>query len=235
MKTIVVGSTGGVGRELVKHLVNSPYYQSIILPVRKPLEDWNSFSEQQKSKMKIIIEENFDFLGDSKEDLEKIFGTEKIDSLFDCLGGSYLNNDDLRKVDKTYAIYCAEICEKLNINHFSIISTNKASPDSSSVYNRIKGEADEEILKKNIKYIDIYRPGVILGRPNAGCLEKFVGSFVCCCANVTATNLAKAMMINDINIHKPAGELSELEDGYKKINRNSDINNIAANNEVKFD
>ena len=122
--------------------------------------------------MKIIIEENFDFLGDSKEDLEKIFGTEKIDSLFDCLGGSYLNNDDLRKVDKTYAIYCAEICEKLNINHFSIISTNKASPDSSSVYNRIKGEADEEILKKNIKYIDIYRPGVILGRPNAGCLEK---------------------------------------------------------------
>lgn len=148
MKTIVVGGTGGVGRELVKHLVNSPNYQTIILPVRKPLEDWNSFSEQQKSKIKIIIEENFDFLGDSKEDLEKRFETEKVDSLFDCLGGSYLNNDDLRKVDKTYAIYCAEICEKLNINHFSIISTNKASPDSSSVYNRIKGEADEEILKK---------------------------------------------------------------------------------------
>lgn len=76
MKTIVVGGTGGVGRELVKHLVNSPNYQSIILPVRKPLEDWNSFSEQQKSKMKIITEENFDFLGDSKEELEKRFGTE---------------------------------------------------------------------------------------------------------------------------------------------------------------
>lgn len=235
MKTIVVGGTGGVGRELVKHLVNSPNYQTIILPVRKPLEDWNSFSEQKKSKMKIMIEENFDFLGDSKEDLEKRFETEKIDSLFDCLGGSYLSNDDLRKVDKTYAIYCAEICEKLSINHFSIISTNKASPDSSSVYNRIKGEADEEILKKNIKYIDIYRPGVILGRPNAGCFEKFVGSFICCFANVTATNLAKAMMINDINIHNPVGELSELEDGYKKIVRNPEINNIASNNEIKFD
>lgn len=43
------------------------------------------------------------------------------------------------------------------------------------------------------------------------------------------------MMINDINIHNPAGELSELEDGYKKINRNAEINNIAACNEVKFD
>ncbi len=84
MKTIVVGGTGGVWRELVKYLVNSQNYQTIILPVRKPLEDWNSISEQQKSKMKIMIEETFDFFGDSKEDLEKRFETEKIYSLFDC-------------------------------------------------------------------------------------------------------------------------------------------------------
>ena len=165
----------------------------------------------------------------------KKYLAEKIDSLFDCLGGSYLSNDDLRKVDKTYAIYCAEICEKLNIAHFSIISTNNASPDSSSVYNRIKGEADEEILKKDIKYIDIYRPGIILGRPNAGCLEKIVGSCICCLANVTATNLAKAMMINDINIHNPIGELSELKNGYKKIIRNSEINDIVAYIRLKSD
>ena len=234
MKAIVLGETGGVGRELVKSLVNSPNYSKIFLPVRRTLEDWNSFTEEQKAKMEIIIEENFDFLGGSKEELEKKFGTEEINSLFDCLGGSYMNNESLQKIDKEYAIYCAEICEKLNISHFSIISTNKASPDSSSFYNRIKGEADEEVLKKNIKYIDIYRPGIILGRPNAGCLEKFVGSFVCCFANVTAQNLAKAMMIKDIKIINPIGEKTELNEGYKKIIRNAEINDIAENNEVKF-
>ena len=234
MKTILLGGTGGVGRELVKLLVNSSNYQKIILPVRRKLEEWNSFTEQQKSKMVIMIEENFDFLGDSKEDLEKRFGNEKIDSLFDCLGGTYTSNEALKKVDKIYAIYCSEICEKLSINHFSIISTNRASPDSSSYYNRIKGEADEEILKKNIKYIDIYRPGIILGRENAGCLERFVGSLVCCCSTVTAQNVAKAMMINDINLLKPIGEERELKEGYKKITRNNEINNIAERNEITF-
>ena len=62
-----------------------------------------------------------------------------------------------------------------------------------------------------------------------------MGRFICCCANVTTTNLAKAMMINDINVINPVGELTELKDGYKKIIRNPEINNITTNNKIKFD
>lgn len=51
MKTLVLGGTGGVGRELVKLLVNSPNYQKIILPVRRTLEDRNSFPEELKSNV----------------------------------------------------------------------------------------------------------------------------------------------------------------------------------------
>ena len=47
-----------------------------------------------------------------------------------------------------YEIKFMWICEKLSINHFSVISINKVSLNSNSFYNRIKGEADEEILKK---------------------------------------------------------------------------------------
>lgn len=179
--------------------------------------------------MSIIIEDNFYFLGDSKEELENKFGKDKIDSLFDYLGGSYSSNESLTKIDKIYAIYAAEICEKLDIKHFSIISTNSASPDSCSFYNRIKGEAEEEIMKKNIKFIDIYRPGIILERPNAGCFERFIGAFVCCFDNVTALNLAKAMMFNDININNPVEENSDLKVEYKRIIRNNEINKIAEN------
>ncbi len=59
-------------------------------------------------------------------------------NLYDCLGVSYMN----------YEIKFMWICEKLSINHFSVISINKVSLNSNSFYNRIKGEADEEILKK---------------------------------------------------------------------------------------
>ena len=42
-------------------------------------------------------------------------------------------------------------------------------------------------------------------------------------------------MINDINVINPVGELTELKDGYKKIIRNPEINNITTNNKIKFD
>merc|ERR1711879_441988 len=58
------------------------------------------------------------------------------------------------------------------------------------VYKRMKGLAVEAVLKKNIKRIYVYKPGILLGRFSAtsaasvrskGNWDKIVGCFTCCC------------------------------------------------------
>jgi len=86
MISIVLGSTGAVGRELIQFLTSSSKYSKILLPLRNPLPEWEKMPENQKSKLKILKMENFDFLKKSKEEITQILEEEKIDSFFNCLG-----------------------------------------------------------------------------------------------------------------------------------------------------
>ena len=127
MNTIVVGGTGAVGRKLIEFLCKDSKYSKIYIPCRRELDEWANYSEEEKNKMIIIKVDNLDFLGGTKEQLQEKFGTEKIDSIFDCLGSrTSKGKEELTRVDKTYAIYCAEMCEKLDIPHYSLLSSRSA-------------------------------------------------------------------------------------------------------------
>ena len=54
---------------------------------------------------------------------------------------------------------------------------------------KIKGEEEEEIVKKIIILIKIFRFVIMLERPNERFFERFVWGLVCCFVNVTALNL----------------------------------------------
>ena len=86
MISILLGSTGAVGRELLECLLSSSKYSQIILPLRNPLKEWENYPLEQREKMKIIKRENFDFLNGTKEELIEILGTNEINSFFNCLG-----------------------------------------------------------------------------------------------------------------------------------------------------
>ena len=231
MISIVLGSTGAVGRELIQCLTSSPKYSKILLPLRNPLPEWEKMPDNQKSKLKILKMENFDFLKKSKEEIIEILGEEKINSFFNCLGSvTAKGEEELRKIDKEYAIDSAELCEKLSIDHYSIISSRGSSLNSCILYLRVKAEAEEEILKKNVKFIDIFQPGLIKERANARCGEKFMGCFCpCCYANVHVKSLAKAIMLFDLNIYDSDREESNIKDSYKRRVSNDEILNIVKN------
>jgi hypothetical protein len=229
MISIVLGSTGAVGRELIQFLTSSSKYSKILLPLRNPLPEWEKMPENQKSKLKILKMENFDFLKKSKEEITQILEEEKIDSFFNCLGSvTAKGEEELRKVDKEYAIDSAELCEKLSIDHYSIISSRGSSLNSCILYLRVKAEAEEEILKKNVKFIDIFQPGFIKERANARCGEKFMGCFCTCCYPcVHVKSLAKAIMLFDLKLYDSDDvEKKNINDGYKRIVSNEEILNI---------
>ena len=223
MISIVLGSTGAVGRELIQCLTSSPKYSKILLPLRNPLPEWEKMPDNQKSKLKILKMENFDFLKKSKEEIIEILGEEKINSFFNCLGSVTAKGEE-------YAIDSAELCEKLSIDHYSIISSRGSSLNSCILYLRVKAEAEEEILKKNVKFIDIFQPGLIKERANARCGEKFMSCCCCCCyPSIHVKSLAKGIMLFDLNIYDNDREESNIKDSYKRRVSNDEILNIVKN------
>ena len=229
MKSIILGGTGSVGRNLVKFMINSPKYETIFLPVRNSLPEWSSFSPEQKEKLKIIEIQNLDFLIYPSNQLVQYFGNQKIHSLFNCLGEEASDIQTFMQVDKIYTNRSIDFCERMNIDHFSMISSSSASAQSNSLYQSIKWQIEEEALRSRIRYVDIYKIDQLEGRDNAGIMEKFY-SFVCCCIDGTHVfELAKAMTVSDVLIYNNniSGEQSQLTGGYKRQLNPEQINYLA--------
>ena len=166
-KAIIIGATGAVGRELVDCLLSSNHYSKITIFVRRVIKKWEDLPEAKKQILNIIKVDDLDFLSNSKEELEKKLDNIKYDVLFNVLGSRVgKGEEEFKKVDYTYVVNSSELCEKLNISHFSHCSSMGTNKNSWFLYLRIKGEAEEEELKKNINYITIFRPGMLLNRDN---------------------------------------------------------------------
>jgi len=231
MNTIVVGGTGAVGRKLIEFLIKDSKYSKIYIPCRRELDEWANYNDEQKNKMKIIKVDNLDFLGGTKEQLQEKFGTEKIDSIFDCLGSrTSKGKEELTRVDKTYAIYCAEMCEKLDIPHFSLLSSRSADKTSCFSYLQVKAEAEEEVKARSVSFLDIFQPGFLKNRENdCRCGEWFVQYMCCCCQCcypfIECSDVAKALWINDSKF----SDKDVIFDTYKKILNNDDIQKIVNN------
>ena len=231
MNAIVLGGTGSVGRHVIKFLINSPQYNKVFVPVRKTLPEWKSFDIDEKQKMKIIRIKDLNFLCSTNENLLQMFDNEKIDSLFNCLGAASYDIENLILIDQYYACKSAELCQRLNIDHFSIISVANSSSTSNSPFYRTKALAEQDILKMNIKFLDIYKPSRINGRANSGFSEK-VFSWICCCfGGVESFELAKAMVVSDIIRKKRFGD--GFGPGYKRLLDDEDINFIAVNEKFR--
>ena len=51
LKALIFGSTGAIGRELVRELVESNKWSEVHVIARRELEQWATFSPEQKAKI----------------------------------------------------------------------------------------------------------------------------------------------------------------------------------------
>lgn len=200
---IIIGATGACGRELVDELLESPYYGTITLPVRRTIDRWENLPENKASKLKIIRVDNLDFLCDENQFKEKIPMDIKYDALFCCLGSRVgRGEEEFRKVDFTYPVKSCDICEKLQIPHYSIISAGNADTSSMFLYSRVKGEAEDEIMKKNVQYISIMRPGIILNRDNDKRTSETIVAWVPFIPKIPSKDIGKALLFDDLQFQR---------------------------------
>ena len=151
MKTaLIAGSSGLVGELLTKSLLKSQLYDEIILLVRSPNPVFNS------PKIKEII---IDF-----DQLEKI--NFKADHIYCCLGTTIKkakSKEQFYKVDCAYPLELATACYKNGGSQFHLVTAMGANKASPVFYNKVKGEAEEKIIKVGFPATFIYRPSFLNG------------------------------------------------------------------------
>ena len=201
INAIIIGATGAVGRELVDYLLMNENYGKVTIFVRRVIDRWEKLPEEKKQKLNIVKVENLDFMSEDKDKILSIMNDKdtQYDVLFNVLGSRVgRGEEEFRRVDFTYVVNSCILCEKLNISHFSNCSAANASKDSWFLYSRVKGEAEEECLKKNVNYVSILKPGIILNRDNDGRIGEKIISYIPFLPKITSKDIAMSMLMDDL-------------------------------------
>ena len=201
INAIIIGATGAVGRELVDYLLMNENYGKVTIFVRRVIDRWEKLPEEKKKKLDIVKVENLDFMAEEKDKILSIMNDKETqyDVLFNVLGSRVgRGEEEFRRVDFTYVVNSCILCEKLNISHFSNCSAANASKDSWFLYSRVKGEAEEECLKKNVNYVSILKPGIILNRDNDDRIGEKIISYIPFLPKITSKDIAMSMLMDDL-------------------------------------
>lgn len=162
-KAIVIGSTGMVGKELVKKLIENEHYSEIISLVRSPSGIVNPK----------LDEHVIDF--DHPETWKDLV---KGDVLFSALGTTIAkakSKEEQFKVDFTYQYNVAKIAVENGATSYVLISSAGANANSKAFYMNMKGKLDEAVQALPFEYINILRPGLLQGKRAEKRLGEKVG------------------------------------------------------------
>ena len=219
INAIIIGATGAVGRELVDYLLMNENYGKITIFVRRVIDRWEKLPEEKKQKLNIVKVENLDFMAEHKEKILSILNDNtQYDVLFNVLGSRVgRGEEEFRKVDFTYVVNSCILCEKLNISHFSNCSAANASKDSWFLYSRVKGEAEEECLKRNVNYVSILRPGIILNRDNDDRLGEKIVAYIPFLPKITSKDIAMSMLMDDLEYQQGKKEKKAIRISHSEM------------------
>lgn len=218
---IVLGGTGLTGSACLSELEKTKAYAHVIEAGRKP-----SGQEGKKSE---FVEINFE----DSSSLEKHI---KGNVIFCCLGTTHSkagSNEAFRKVDFDYVFASAQAGKKNGVQHFFLVSSMGANPESKINYSKVKGEIEDAVSKLGFESVHIFRPSVLLGdRKEKRSGEKLMQAFMSMISfvftgplknykGISGTTVAQAMIMQSLNPGKgvfihPSAEIQTMA---KTINR----------------
>jgi uncharacterized protein YbjT (DUF2867 family) len=161
-KSMVIGSTGLVGKSLVTHLVE------VGVPVK-------ALVRSKESSSNVLLDYttvNFDDLNLSIETLSEI------KDLYICLGTTIKkagSKEAFQKVDIKYCYDIAKEARKGGVRNISIITSVGSDSSSSNFYLRSKGEIEEKVAQLDFDSISIHRPGLLIGSRNEVRSSELIG------------------------------------------------------------
>lgn len=148
---IVVGSTGLIGRHLVKKLLNDSRYGTV-----------KTFSRRSAEISHPKLEENIVDFGLIEQWGDKVCG----DELYSALGTTIKNAGSKEKqylVDYTYQYETAHAAAVNQVEKLLLVSSAGANRYSLNFYLRIKGLLESAVSEMPFKRIIIFQPSLLIG------------------------------------------------------------------------
>lgn len=143
-----------IGQYLTEQLVKEPYFETVRLVVRRPLEKPDPGIE-----IKLV-----DFA-----DAESIkLALEDSDVIFCAIGTTQKNvkgNKELyRKIDFDIPVRVARFGKEAGCEKFVVVSSVGADSKSKTFYLHLKGELEEALANSGIEAVHIMQPSLLLGQ-----------------------------------------------------------------------
>lgn len=164
MKTsVVIGSTGLVGSNIIKLLSSNTEYNQILSIARSKQSWW-------PQKVTHIPFNSGDYTL-----------TQPADIAICCLGTTMKkagSKKAFQHVDFELVVDFAKKAKAAGINRFAVVSSIGANHKSSNYYLQIKGKAEEELKSIGFERLVIVRPSLLLGNRNEKRLGEDIGKIL---------------------------------------------------------
>ncbi|HYH99988.1 NAD(P)H-binding protein [Hyalangium sp.] len=147
---LVAGASGLVGSLLLDELLESPLYREVCSLGRRPLP-------KQHPK---LSQRTVDFAQLESEALPSV------DDVFCCLGTTLKkagSQEAFRAVDHGAVLALGRAARRAGARRFLLVSALGADPRSRIFYNRVKGEAEEDLKSLGFESLVLLRPSLLLG------------------------------------------------------------------------
>lgn len=155
---VVIGSTGLIGEDLVERLARQGTW-SQVLTISRKAKDWAN------PKVRTLV---FDFVNWASLEIQiSAFagGNSSLD-FFCCLGTTMSaagSRKEFKKIDLEAVASFAVLAQRCRAEQLLVISALGANPESDVFYNRIKGEAEQAVLKRFPGELHFFRPSLLIG------------------------------------------------------------------------
>ena len=160
MKVALFGSTGLIGKNVLKLLVRLDQVERVYCPVRRVPEPAETGILEGAAKI------DFDVVDFEQVDKlrEKFAG---LDAAICCLGTTIKqagSKSAQEKIDVRLPLSLAAVAKKAGVRHFLCVSAQGANSHSPFFYNRLKGMLEEGLTMMNFEALTLVRPSLLLGK-----------------------------------------------------------------------
>lgn len=160
MKVALFGSTGLIGKNVLKLLVRLDQVERVYCPVRSvpALSEYGIQEGAAKIDFEVVDFEHVDTLR------EKFAG---LDAAICCLGTTIKqagSKPAQERIDVRLPLSLAAVAKKAGVRHFLCVSAQGANTHSPFFYNRLKGMLEEGLTMMNFEALTLVRPSLLLGK-----------------------------------------------------------------------